>query len=263
MNQQMKTTMTLAAIGLLGPCANAATIVYVGNQDNIDSQADDGTSTGWHSTTGVKPLDIDGDNALGTDGWHYSHTSGTSGLSGIRSNPIYATSSNAITPHSNATTGDFYDAPTSGTPGINPASEATISSWAVNSPTTTPLNIISFTIGDASLIPVGETLRIGLLYDSRGGTTGTQVFTIAQTSGTGGGTAFSSTLTFNDDGLDAAFFDLNDLVDGDTFQISSTAGASSSPHLNGYTFDTGVVPEPSTTALLGLGGLALMLRRRK
>ena len=33
--------------------------------------------------------------------------------------------------------------------------------------------------------------------------------------------------------------------------------------IDGIAFDTVAVPEPSTTALLGLGGLALILRRRK
>lgn len=38
-------------------------------------------------------------------------------------------------------------------------------------------------------------------------------------------------------------------------------GTNNRPALNGFSMD--VVPEPSTTALLGLGGLALILRRRK
>ncbi|MBT8045391.1 MAG: PEP-CTERM sorting domain-containing protein, partial [Verrucomicrobiae bacterium] len=33
--------------------------------------------------------------------------------------------------------------------------------------------------------------------------------------------------------------------------------------LSGYTVETVPVPEPSTSALLGLAGLALILRRRK
>ena len=42
-------------------------------------------------------------------------------------------------------------------------------------------------------------------------------------------------------------------------QVSFTGAA----NVQAITFDGTVVPEPSSTALLGLGGLALILRRRK
>lgn len=43
--------------------------------------------------------------------------------------------------------------------------------------------------------------------------------------------------------------------------LDSVSGDAGSGFISGYTFET--VPEPSSTALLGLGGLALILRRRR
>lgn len=49
--------------------------------------------------------------------------------------------------------------------------------------------------------------------------------------------------------------------------VANSAAAGQAGTNDGYvdlvTFSTTVVPEPSSTALLGLGGLALILRRRK
>ena len=66
---------------------------------------------------------------------------------------------------------------------------------------------------------------------------------------------------------------------GDTLQLEAPAGASTPDSgsgnkitytqdsqysaITGLSFKVAVVPEPTTTALLGLGGLALILRRRK
>ncbi len=158
------------------------------------------------------------------------------------------------------------DAPAgnSGLGGINPANETLYAAWWRNSLGTTTQDILSFTITDVSAIPVGESLRLGLLFDTRN-QAGNQTFTITQTTG-GSATATSPTLSFSNDGMDAAFFDFGSLADNDVFLISATpTDGSTYPQLAGVTFDTGVVivPEPSTTALLGLGGLALILRRRR
>ncbi len=65
--------------------------------------------------------------------------------------------------------------------------------------------------------------------------------------------SFSATGTFTSDGSGVLTIELTDTI---------TAGADNpEPRLNG--FQLSVVPEPSTSALLGLGGLALILRRRK
>ncbi|MCH7228389.1 hypothetical protein MLD59_19775, partial [Verrucomicrobiaceae bacterium E54] len=60
--------------------AQAASINFVGSQDNIETKNDDQT-IGWRNTTPAKTLDIDGDNIIGTDGYRTSNRS---------SNPSYA-----------------------------------------------------------------------------------------------------------------------------------------------------------------------------
>ena len=51
------------------------------------------------------------------------------------------------------------------------------------------------------------------------------------------------------------------LADASNGAVVGEAGDGRRLHLNGFQIES--VPEPSTTALLGLGGLALILRRRK
>lgn len=50
---------------------------------------------------------------------------------------------------------------------------------------------------------------------------------------------------------------------GNTLSITSATGTSGRSPLAGFQIVANPVPEPSSTALLGLGGLALILRRRK
>ncbi len=47
------------------------------------------------------------------------------------------------------------------------------------------------------------------------------------------------------------------------FNVSSNHSTENYTGISDVGFDTVAVPEPSSTALLGLGGLALILRRRK
>jgi len=88
------------------------------------------------------------------------------------------------------------------------------------------------------------------------GTTGHA--TILQQVGTGGYGQYALG-TFVADGTAAQSFGLRQY-----FTLQTTASAQAHTYVNAYQLrEIGVVPEPSTTALLGLGGLALILRRRK
>ena len=79
----------------------------------------------------------------------------------------------------------------------------------------------------------------------------------------GAGTNANGALTFTSGGTHALFSNIIADGSGDiTFSTTNTAGASNGV-LSGLQIEAVAVPEPSTTALLGLGGLALILRRRK
>lgn len=66
-------------LSLLAPLQGAE-ITYVGHQVGIEADADTPTE-GWRNPTPAKPLDIDGDHILGTDGWW---------LANQKSEPSYA-----------------------------------------------------------------------------------------------------------------------------------------------------------------------------
>jgi hypothetical protein len=81
----------------------------------------------------------------------------------------------------------------------------------------------------------------------------TIAFNVANTTFSGGGNP-SGTLTYSfDDAVTSAELFIGFEADGTGDHWT----------LDNVSFDGTVVPEPSTTALLGLGGLALILRRRK
>jgi len=90
-------------------------------------------------------------------------------------------------------------------------------------------------------------------YNGSSGTTGSAsdlIYTIGTNPTTND--QYSTTGLFTSDNTGTLTVTMASSVSGDVF---------TGVRLNAFEFD--VVPEPSTTALLGLGGLALILRRRK
>jgi len=116
---------------------------------------------------------------------------------------------------------------------------------------TTPAEIALLTIGAG-----GPTdIRLGLYTDN----TDNPVFTPGSFDvAVGGASASVSTTSANLDG-DVYWFDVTGLVDGDV--ISITVDGSTSENLLGGII-TAEVPEPGSLALIGLGGLAMLRRRR-
>lgn len=259
-----------AAAAFVGS-AKAAIITYVGFQNNVDSTADDGPTIGWHSTLNAKPLDIDGDNALGSEGWIRANN-GASGRSNPRRFlpgyvvPYAADGQTTVIPTFANSGSGVMDNPATGGLNLTPATEDANASWHQGG--TTNLNIFQFTIQNAATL-TGRTLRVGVLFDAANlapGVGATQAMAITQTVG---GAAFDTSpqLAYGNNGLDVAYFDLTGLVNGDRFVISADAnGTNARSHIAGITFDSAVVvPEPSTLALLAAGGLAAIgfLRRKR
>ena len=86
---------------------------------------------------------------------------------------------------------------------------------------------------------------------------GTKTATAASISGTGNGA-----LTFVEGDSHVLFSGISGGTGSITFSVTdSSVGANGV--LSGLQIESVTVPEPSTTALLGLGGLALIFRRRK
>jgi hypothetical protein len=246
MKKPIKTLLPLAAFAGLVVSANAATIMHAGGQSNFEAHTNDAT-VGWRNATTLKPLDGDGDNILGTDGYDLSGSSAPLAL------PSYVLSS-VVSGNHNQTRGSVDDP-------LNPTGADIAGGWSGGSGASGTFG--TFVFQGSSLVT--ETLRLGVLYDSDWNlANGTQTFTLTQTSGVGTDSVTTPILTLANDGVDVAFFDVTGIQDGDTFVLSYTDVAIDWAHIGGVTFDTVVVvPEPTTTALLGLGGLALILRRRK
>jgi hypothetical protein len=240
----MKKLITLfAVLGLvlaLAPTAQAA-ISYVGNQDDIESAANT-TSSGWRNTTPAKTFDIDGDNIMGSDGYQMFE-GGTTGITGL---PGYIASVTRLTSHTGVSASSFgiMDDP------ADPTGNDTIYFGLWFDVSDTPGDpLFSFVIQGNALD--GQTLRIGLTYDSYNGS-GSQNLRVTQTVGSGSGFAESGVLTFNDDGLDVASFDLTGLVAGDTFVINDAIGSGTDGfgHVGGITFDTLADPAAGTLYMI-------------
>ena len=91
-------------------------------------------------------------------------------------------------------------------------------------------------------LPAGEVLRVGLLFDLKGGPN-TATYTLSQTFG-GSATATTPVHEWTGKGLDVAFFDLTNLRPGNTFEVTCTTVSTPNhpgpfEQVVGITFDTG------------------------
>ena len=238
---QIKNTLVLfATAALVAGTADAATITYVGVHTNVETFADN-PADGWRNASTAKLFDADGDNVIGTDGYDFV------GSSTVISLPAYVASATTSGGHNDNNRG-LVDNP------LDPSGADIGLGWNGNGSTT-----LVFQGGTLA----AETLRLAVLHDGTWNLgQGTQTFTLTQTAGTGSDSVTTPTLTLAGDGLDVAYFDIAGIQDGDTFSLTRTGVSIPWRHLAGVAFDT-VIPEPSSLALLGLGGLMMIKRRRR
>ncbi|PXA03436.1 hypothetical protein DDZ13_12135 [Coraliomargarita sinensis] len=212
-----------------------ATISYVGNQTNVETEASD-AGIGWRNTTPDKPLDIDGDNILGTDGYRIFNDGSTVSL------PSYIDNITKIAPNAAKSGGwGVIDDPSdpSGTDDIIHGF------WYDSGNAQGSVDILSFQITGTALD--GQTLRIGIIYDTHWGT-GDIAFTLTQNGTSGSVTATSGLVTAGSDGIDVVFFDLTNVSSGDVFTLNADADDHNFSHAGGITFDTSVISGGDTLA---------------
>lgn len=224
-------TIAVVAVAILAVNTNAADITYEGYQGNVESPADDPT-TGWRNPTPAKPLDLDGDNILGSDGY-YAFGSAISQPSYISSWALYANLG------LNWSTGyGVADDPADPTG----ADTKPFGRWAGDSGPDG--SMFEFTITGTDLD--GKTLTVGLLF-GHWTTPKTYQFELRQYAG-GSGTASSPVFSSSGGALEVAYFNVTGASAGDTFVVITSA-SESSRNMIGWTFDTsaaGPTPTPGT-----------------
>jgi len=202
------------------------TITHVGTQFDIESGTNDPT-VGWRNTSPAKPMDIDGDNILGTDGYRTSaHTR----------DPSYAITAK-LAPNENGG-GKVYDDPTD--PAGDDIGMAAFHDHhgASTGQETAPL--LGFEITED--LPAGTTLRVGILFDLTGGPN-TATYILKQTFG-GTATATTPVHEWHDGNMDVAYFDLTNVCATHRYVITSTTISTPNhpgamEQVLGVTFDTG------------------------
>lgn len=137
----------------------AATVLYTGDHFNFESVTND-AGTGWRNTSTVKPLDADGDNIYGTDGYEFGGGGTPNAL------PTYVNSFTISGGHNDGGRGDV----------DNPADPSGVDingGWAGRS-------VVSTTFASCTFNQtLSQPIRLGVIYDNDwSASTGEQIFTL-------------------------------------------------------------------------------------
>ena len=208
----------------------AADISYAGTMNNVQS--------GWRYVNFGKPLDLDGDNIFGTDGYFMVNRAPVL--------PNYVESAAILT--STYPGNSLYyqiDDPTNDperfiTGTMNPFPGTGLSA-----------DIFQFTLNTNA---VGRTIRVGLMVDNLDiAAYNAASLTLVQTSGAGttNGPIDTTSPVFNDRNPDWVFFDLTGTAAGDTFIVRGTGGINGAATLGGVSFDSLIITLGTSSLLEG------------
>lgn len=229
------------ALSLIGS-TNAATIAGVGSV--IDDSGSEVTE--WRTASTVKSLDADGDNVYGTFGG-IAFGDAVFGAMG------FVTSQGQVGPFGGYAT---IDDTTIGDPDRQVVT--------TTNGGTAGTDVVMYTFVVNTAVAAGEVMRVGIGLDGLNGAQFSPATIGLVELGGGGGTAEVSVAASNNALIDMYFFDVTGGVTAGTqFQVIADTGTGDFATHQLVSLDVMPVPEPSSTALLGLGGLALIMRRRK
>ena len=244
MKKQWITTPLVACVGMaLLSSTQAAVITAAGFVEGAQV-------TDWRTdTTDKSTFDIDGDNVFGTFGsvqWQVAglneQTGTTPGWNFISSGAAYQFSGYTDIDDSSVTTGDI---------------DGSIA-----------LNTFKFRLTGIPQTYAGMTVRVGIMQDLLGADERDndigKTLQLIQLNGAGESSVVSVRSGGGGDSVpEMYFFDMTGVNPGDTFEILAPNGGASG-YVGPVSWDIAAVPEPSSAAaILGLVGVALVLRRRR
>ena len=243
MNKTLVTGIVFGTILGVSSFASATSISYVGN--------DLTTNDAWRTTDVVKPLDADGDNIYGTDGYYL--------YPGISSVPSYVSMQDGPGMKYYPGNNSYIQLDQRNTSGSGPIANEMSGVFYTQPGTNNPTDFFTITL------TTDADFRLGIITDNADYTAIAPLdFRLRQTSGGLADTGYNLASSDRDRDGDYYFFDISGAA-GDAFILSGrNDGSFASNGIYGVTFDS--VPEPSAMLLFGSGiaGLAgIRIRRRK